>query len=112
LEKTDELIRLLKERYDYIVLDSSPIGIVSDAFHLASLADACLVVVRHGKTLRDMLGITLREVNSRGVKGVSLIINDIQLDNKHYGYGKKYGYTNDKVRRKKHLFKRKKEKQQ
>ena len=42
------------------------------------------------------------------LKGVSLVINDIQSDSKHYGYGEKYGYTSDKKRSKKHLFKRKK----
>ena len=30
------------------------------------------------------------------LKGVSLVINDIQSDSKHYGYGEKYGYTSDK----------------
>ena len=44
LEKTGELLSLLKESYDYIV-DSSPIGLVSDTFHVASLADACILVV-------------------------------------------------------------------
>jgi capsular exopolysaccharide synthesis family protein len=108
LEKTDELLKLLKERYDYIIIDSSPIGIVSDTFHLASLADACLLVVRPGKTLRDMLEITLKEINTSDAKGVSLVINDIQSNNKNYGYGEKYGYTSDKNQPKKYLFKRKK----
>jgi capsular exopolysaccharide synthesis family protein len=110
LEKSDELLRLLKERYDYILVDSSPIGIVSDTYHLASLADSCLLVVRPKKTLRDMLEKTINEIKISGLKGVSLVINDIQLNNKRYGYGEKYGYTNDKVAPKKHLFKRKKRK--
>jgi capsular exopolysaccharide synthesis family protein len=106
MEKTEELLKLLKESYDLIIIDSSPIGIVSDTFHLASLADAFLLVVRPGKTLRDMLEITLAEIYSRHMRGVSLVINDIQSNSKHYGYGEKYGYTNDKVQ-KKHLFKKK-----
>jgi tyrosine-protein kinase Etk/Wzc len=95
LEKTDELLRLLKESYDYIIIDSSPIGVVSDTFHLASLADACLLVVRLRQTLRDMLEKTLNEINTSSTKGVSLVINDIQSDSKHYSYGEKYGYTSD-----------------
>ena len=108
LKKTEELFNSLKERYDYIIIDSSPIGVVSDSYHLASLADACLLVVRSGYTLKDMFMMTLNEINSSGTKGVSLIINDIQSDSKHYGYGEKYGYTSDKGRSKKYLFKRKK----
>jgi tyrosine-protein kinase Etk/Wzc len=93
LGKTEELIKFLKEKYEYIIIDSSPIGIVSDAFHLASLADACLLVVRPDKTLKDMLESTLNSLNENGTKGVSLVINDIKSDSKHYGFGEKYGYT-------------------
>lgn len=102
LEKTGDLISILKEGYDYIILDSSPIGIVSDTYHLASLADACLLVVRPGHTLRDVLDRTLNEMSINGTKGVSLVINDIKSDSKHYSYGEKYGYTdkNNKSQRK------------
>ncbi|HBE42679.1 MAG TPA: hypothetical protein DDW27_16050 [Bacteroidales bacterium] len=107
LEKTQELLNHLKERYDYILIDSSPIGIVSDTYYLASMSDACLVVVRPGKTIRDAFISTLTEINSSGIKGVSLVINDIQSDSKHYGYGERYGYTSDKERSKrKSIFKR------
>jgi tyrosine-protein kinase Etk/Wzc len=108
LEKTEELLKLLKEKYDYIIIDTSPIGVVSDTFHLASMADACLLVVRPGQTLRDMFENTVNEINASHIKGVSLVINDIKSDSKHYGYGEKYGYTTDKGRSKKYLFKRKK----
>lgn len=111
LGKTDELFKLLKERYDYIIIDSSPIGLVSDTYHLVSLADACLLVVRPGQTLKDMFENTLREIDASGAKGVSLVINDIQADSKHYGYGEKYGYTSDRERSKKQFFRRKKHKQ-
>jgi tyrosine-protein kinase Etk/Wzc len=101
LEKTQELLKHLKERYDYILIDSSPIGIVSDTYYLASMADACLVVVRPGKTIRDAFISTVSEINSAGIKGVSLVINDIQSDSKHYGYGERYRYNSDKERSKK-----------
>jgi tyrosine-protein kinase Etk/Wzc len=108
LEKTNELFKLLKEKYDYIVVDSSPIGLVSDTFHLASLADAFLLVVRPRKTLRDMFEITLKEINNSGMKGVSLVVNDVQSNSKYHGYGEKYGYTSDMERSKKNFFTRKK----
>jgi tyrosine-protein kinase Etk/Wzc len=111
LGKTEELLKLLKERYDYIIIDSSPIGLVSDTYYLASLADACLLVVRPGSTLKDMLGITLNEMDASNTSGVSLVINDIQSDSKHYGYGEKYGYAENGRCLKKRLFRSKKVKE-
>ncbi|MCX6262805.1 MAG: hypothetical protein NTY95_18540 [Bacteroidia bacterium] len=107
LAKTEELFNSLKEKYDYIIVDSSPVGVVSDTFYLASLADACLLVVRPGLTLKDMFENTLNEIRTSGTKGASLVINDIRSDSKHYGYGDKYGYAGDGKRSKKHFFKRK-----
>lgn len=98
LEKTGELMSLLRERYDYIIIDSSPIGFISDSFHLASMSDACLLVVRPGKTLKDMFASTLREMSVNNLKGVSLVINDTQSDSMQYVYGDKFGYTNDNKR--------------
>jgi tyrosine-protein kinase Etk/Wzc len=95
LEKNSDLIKLLKETYDYIIIDSSPIGIVSDTFHLAALADACLLVARPGKTLRDLFRISVNEIRTREIKGVSLVLNDIRLKSRSYGYGEKYGYINN-----------------
>jgi Mrp family chromosome partitioning ATPase len=83
---------------------SSPIGLVSDTFHLASLADACLLVVRPGKTLRDMLQETLKEVYSSSNMGISIVINDIHSGSKHYSYGGKYGYTKEKGKSKTNPF--------
>jgi len=96
LGKTEELLKTLREKFDYIVIDSSPIGLVSDTYHLASMTDACLLVVRPGFTLKEMFEQTLHDITARGTKGVSLIINDIKAEGKHYGYGEKYGYTSDK----------------
>jgi len=95
LGKTEELFKLLRERFDYIVVDSSPIGLVSDTYHLASMTDACLLVVRPGHTLRDMFERTLSDISGRSIKSVSLVVNDIKSDEKKYGYGEKYGYNSE-----------------
>jgi len=99
LEKTEELIKQLKGSFDYIVIDTSPIGIVSDTTHLASMADTTLLVIRPGTTLRDMLENTLNEINENGLHGVCIVLNDLKSDSKHYGYGEKYGYTKKKKRK-------------
>ena len=100
LEKTDQLFRRLKEEYDYIIIDSSPIGLVSDTFHLASIADALLLVARPGHTLKDMFIRTLHEISVSGIKSAGLIINDNQARGRKYAYGERYGYTSEKVKRK------------
>jgi len=108
LQKTGELITLLKERFDYIIIDSSPIAVVSDTLHLASLADACLLVVRPGYTMRNVLETSLGEFSASGTKDLSLVVNDISSRNQHYGYGGKYGYTSDAKGAKTRVMKKKK----
>jgi tyrosine-protein kinase Etk/Wzc len=108
LPKTEELLKLLKERYDYIIIDSSPLGIVSDTLHLASLSDSCLLVVRPKKTIKDMLKKAIEDIKISDFKGVSLVINDIQPNSNLYGYGEKYGYTNENKQLKRRLFNRRK----
>ena len=50
-----EFMRLLKTRYDYIILDTPPVGLVSDAIELAEYADLTLYVMRQNYTKKDMI---------------------------------------------------------
>jgi capsular exopolysaccharide synthesis family protein len=95
LPKTEELINLLKKQFDCIIIDSSPIGLVSDTYYIAAKADLCLLVVRLGRTLKDVLEKTINEIKISDLKNISLVLNDLPLDEKSYGYGGRYGYTND-----------------
>ena len=90
--KTDELLNLLKEKFDYIIIDSPPIGSVSDTFYLAALADTCILIVRLNKTLKNLLEGTVKDLQISDIKSASLVINDIGSEGKGYGYGGKYGY--------------------
>ncbi len=90
LEKTEELLRLLKERYEYIIIDSSPIGTVSDAFLLATLADTCILIVRQNITIKDLLENTAKELKTSDIHNISIAINDLGSEYKRYGYGIKY----------------------
>jgi tyrosine-protein kinase Etk/Wzc len=93
LEKTDELFRLLKEKYECIIIDSSPIGIVSDAFHLANLADTSIIIVRQNLTLKNLLKNSTIELKTSDIKSLSIVVNDLGPEYKRYGYGGKYGYS-------------------
>jgi capsular exopolysaccharide synthesis family protein len=98
LEKTDELLRLLKEKYECIIIDSSPIGTVSDTSHLASLADTCILIVRQNMTLKDVLENTVIELKISDIKSVSIVVNDLEPKYKRYNYGGRsvYSYSKEK----------------
>ncbi|MCF0200868.1 MAG: polysaccharide biosynthesis tyrosine autokinase [Bacteroidales bacterium] len=92
-EKCDELFQLLKERYDYIVIDTPPLGIVTDAYLLMKHSDVNLYVVRQGVTNKNVFESVIKEVESRGLKA-NIIINGIKQE-KSYGYrygSYRYGY--------------------
>lgn len=91
LDKTRELLISLKERYENIILDSPPVGFISDTVQIAKLADICLLVTRPGHTIKYMLYNALREVEAHRIKNVSLLLNDVKV--KYNLYGDKYGYT-------------------
>jgi capsular exopolysaccharide synthesis family protein len=90
--KTNELFNLLREKFDYIIIDSPPIGSVSDTFYLATLADTCLIIIRENQTLKYLLEGTVKDLRSSDILNVSLVVNDIISEVKGYGYRGKYGY--------------------
>lgn len=93
-EKTRNLLLSLKNRYDFIVVDSTPIGTVTDNYLVATLADAILMMVRHGQTNKKFLNATLSEIKSLGVNDLSLLVNDLRLkgSSNRYSYNYKYEY--------------------
>jgi capsular exopolysaccharide synthesis family protein len=91
-EKMKELVAKLKEIYDYIIVDSAPIGTVSDSYAVAGLADATLLIVRHKKTLKNLLENTLSEAKANEVKGLSILVNDMDTRSLSYRYAYSYGY--------------------
>lgn len=92
-EKNRELLKELRKRYDYIILDTPPVSLIADAQCLAKEADVNLFVVRSGQTDKGVLKISLAELEERNVK-VNFVLNDIQNAMQKYGYGsgKGYGY--------------------
>ena len=81
----------LKNKFDYIIIDAPPIGIVADAQLLSQFADMCVYVVRQNYTLKTQLTIVKElQVDSK-MKKLSIVVNDIDYS-KGYGYGYGYGY--------------------
>lgn len=99
-DKCEEFFKLLKERYDYIIIDTPPLGLVTDAFLLMRFADAKLFIVRQGVTNKNIFGSVIKDLEVRNLD-VSIVINGIETNkgyygkhygNYRYGYGYAYGY--------------------
>jgi Mrp family chromosome partitioning ATPase len=67
-------------------------GMVSDTFSLAEIADLTIIVVRHNKTINDALKSTINEAKANGITGMSILLNDISREQSFYGYTGRYGY--------------------
>lgn len=90
--RVDELFSQLRTMYDFIVVDSAPVGMVSDTFSLNRISDATIYVTRLNVTSNDDIA-TLDEIytDSR-LKKLSVVINGVK-GKRTYGYGNKAGHT-------------------
>lgn len=93
--RADKLMAELKGRYDYIIIDAPPVGLVTDAQLLSRYADVCLYLVRQDFTYKEQLRIP-NDLAKRGqMKNIQLIINGVHGRGGYYssyGYGYGYGY--------------------
>lgn len=85
----------LKQRYDYIILDTPPVGLVTDAVELSQYADVTLYITRQNFTKKEMINLLNNRVNRGELNNVSIILNGFENKAKYgagYGYGYGYGY--------------------
>jgi capsular exopolysaccharide synthesis family protein len=88
--RLEELFQELRKEYDYIIMDTAPIGMVSDTFHLNRVADVCLYVVKIGTSTRSSIKFLNTTVANGKLKNLYVVANHIDLKKKNDGYG--YGY--------------------
>ena len=100
----NETIELLKEKYDYIILDTAPIGLVTDTSIIAHVADVGLVICRADYTPKAAYKNINNLQQDQIFTKLATIVNDIDLNLRKnsysynfgrkygYGYGRKYGY--------------------
>jgi tyrosine-protein kinase Etk/Wzc len=89
--KVPGMFEELRAQYDYIVVDSAPVLLVTDTFLINKYADLTLYVVRAGYTEKKLLDFAIDAKNDGKMHDVSFILNDVKLAN--FGYGNKYGYA-------------------
>jgi tyrosine-protein kinase Etk/Wzc len=90
-KRLDNLFDELKNEYDYIVIDSPPVAIVTDAVLISRLCDTTLFVLRHRYTSRNVLDLVEDMSKSKTIKNMALLLNDFKKP-RGYGYGYSYGY--------------------
>lgn len=84
------LVEQLKAQYDYIILDTAPLMLVTDTFLFSEMADAVLYVTRSKYTEKALIDFANKNIDSGKIKNVGFLLNDIEKD--YFGYGNKYGY--------------------
>jgi tyrosine-protein kinase Etk/Wzc len=87
-----QLIENLKEYFDYIIIDTPPVGMVSDALLLTKLADTTFYIVRQEKTLKSQIKIVNDLSQQSKLPRPYIIFNGIKYNKRGYRYGYGYGY--------------------
>lgn len=90
-DKMRELIDTLSEQYDYILVDTPPVNLVSDASIVTTLLDGVLLLVRQGQTTKEMVRKAVDNLELTGVKPLGFVLNGVEL-NRGKAYGYSYGY--------------------
>ena len=85
--RTNDLINDLKNAYEVIIIDTPPVGIISDTFLLMGMSDLNIFVVRQNQTPKNEFLRIIRDLKVKKIKNLCLVINDIRLIKKS-----KYGY--------------------
>lgn len=89
-EKLDDLFDYYRTIYDYILIDTAPVGIVSDTFLLDRIADITLYVNRIGYVYKESVKNINAIIEKNSLKNLYVVANGINLGEKNGGYG--YGY--------------------
>ncbi|MGH1519246.1 GumC family protein [Chryseobacterium sp. JK1] len=84
------LLDELKGKYDYIILDTAPLLLVTDTFLIADLADVTIYVSRSKYTEKTLLDFANINTDQKKIKNVGFVLNDVHREN--FGYSNKYGY--------------------
>ena len=89
-EKFRQILAQCRGSYDRVILDSPPIGPVTDPAIIGSITDGVVLVLRAGHTTREATQFARRQLTDAGARILGLVIN--QTDRKGSGYGYGYGY--------------------
>ncbi|MFS4471065.1 GumC family protein [Chryseobacterium sp. T20] len=84
------LLSELKDKYEYIILDTAPLLLVTDTFLIAELSDITIYVSRSKYTEKSLLQFANSNIDQKKIRNVGFVLNDVNREN--LGYSNKYGY--------------------
>ncbi|MBQ7654293.1 MAG: polysaccharide biosynthesis tyrosine autokinase [Clostridia bacterium] len=113
----DKIIKMAESEFDYVIIDTAPAGVVTDATVVTNYADACILVVREDRATVSAIRNVIDDVSNGKAKIIGCVFNNIKKSvgnnirtkyqyggrygygySKGYGYGYGYGYPNDENR--------------
>ncbi len=103
-DRLNELFTGLRTRYDYIIVDTAPVGLVADTLHTGVYADLILYVIRANYLDKRMLTLPRDLYHSGKLPNMAVVLNGVNLKARSYGYG--YGYGAEAVASKRGLFRK------
>jgi capsular exopolysaccharide synthesis family protein len=87
----DDLIEEVVKRYDYILIDTSPVGLVADTIKIMRYSDIAMFLVRMNLSNKEYL-THIQKIQKQYSLDIGLVLNDLEFEKKSY-YGYKYEYT-------------------
>ena len=91
-DRNKQFFAELRQMYDYIIIDSSPIGAVTDSFLLFNFADINIFTIRHNYSLRDAVKANLKNIQLKSIPNVAIVVNDVKISKNSYGYAYQSNY--------------------
>jgi capsular exopolysaccharide synthesis family protein len=91
-EKVEELFKYLKSQYDYIIVDTPPVNLVTDTLLLAKYSDCFVYIVRANLLEKGMLHVPNTLYKEKKLSNMCILLNDTDPSRGSYGYYGYYGY--------------------
>ena len=104
-EKLQQALRDLRSAFDYVILDTSPVGLVTDALLLEDQVDQSIVVARSDFTTHNLVRMLNEVYHDQKLPRMGMVLNGVKARQRYgygnsYGYGYGYGYYSDDKKRK------------
>lgn len=97
-KRIKELFEEISEKYDYVIVDTAPLMVVTDTLLISDYANHLIYVTRAGVTEKKAVQYPMKLQEDGKIKGLSFVVNDVKVSN--LGYGGKYGYGYGKSQKK------------
>jgi capsular exopolysaccharide synthesis family protein len=90
--KFEEFVKRALEIYDFVLIDTPPLALVTDAFVMSKFVDHTVFVMRQNYSPKEFVRSIDEYYQSGKIKNISILLNDIYKSGLGYGYGQSYAY--------------------